>query len=72
MRIMPKKKAACVQKSLKRIHQLSKLRRAKSAKKLAAAVDDDDDDDATDETGESNLFDPCTNVYVICATFSCV
>jgi hypothetical protein len=67
---MPKKKAACVQKSLKRIYQLSKLRRAKSAKKLAAAAVDDDD--ATDETGESNLFDPCTNVYVICAIFSCV
>jgi hypothetical protein len=67
---MPEKKAACVQKSLKRIYQLSKLRRAKSAKKLAAAAVDDED--ATDETSESNLFDSCTNVYVICATFSCV
>ncbi len=70
MRIMPKKKAACVQKSLKRIYQLSKLRRAKSANKLAAAAVDDDN--ATDKTSESNLFDLCTNVYVICATFSCV
>jgi hypothetical protein len=67
---MPKKKAACVQKSLKRIYQLSKLRRTKSANKLAAAAVDDDD--ATDETSESILFDLCINVYVICATFSCV